>query len=122
MRGRRRRGMPASSRCSANWARREVAVSIHEEIAATYAKWNAGDVDGVLAKFADNAMFLVPGTTRISGDHDKASFRPVLAELVGLRQVLICTYDGQSGAMWLFGTYATIDGQEQKYHAVHEWG
>ena len=103
-------------------------MSIQEEIAAAYAKWDAGDVDGLLAMFADNAMFIVPGTTRISGDHDKVAFRPVLEAMAGEtaagrhRRQLICTYEGESGAMWLFDSYVTIAGQEQKYHAVHEWG
>lgn len=103
-------------------------MSVNDLIAEAYGHWDAGDIDGLLAMFHDNAMFMVPGTTRVSGDHDKASFRRVLADVASAteagdhRQELICSYDGSDGAMWLFDNHVTIDGRAEKYHSVHEWG
>jgi ketosteroid isomerase-like protein len=102
-------------------------MSPKDQIEAAYAKWDAGDFGGLLALFVDEAMFIVPGSTRLSGDHDKASFRGVLED-VGAetaagrhRQELICSYESDAGGMWLFDNYVTIDGETEKYHSVHEW-
>ena len=98
-----------------------------DQIAKAYDRWAEGDIDGLLAMFPDTAMFIVPGHTRVSGDHDKASFRRVVDDVVSRtaagdhRQELICSYEGTQGAMWLFDNYVTIDGRTEKYHSVHEW-
>lgn len=103
-------------------------MSVNDQIAAAYEKWDAGDFDGLLALFHDDAMFIVPGKTRVSGDHDKASFRLVLADLAAAAAAsehgreLICSYGGTDGAMWLFDNYVTVGGRPEKYHSVHEWG
>jgi ketosteroid isomerase-like protein len=51
-------------------------------VEAALACWDAGDVDGFLAAFHDDASFYVPGATWLSGDHDKQAARPVLAALM----------------------------------------
>ena len=102
-------------------------MSTKDQIAKAYQLWDAGDFDGLLAMFVDSAMFIVPGNTRVSGDHDKASFRKVLDDVAAAtragdhRQELICSYESTDGGMWLFDNYVTVDGQPQKYHSVHEW-
>jgi ketosteroid isomerase-like protein len=103
-------------------------MSVNDQITAAYDKWDSDDIDGLLAMFSDDAMFIVPGQTRVSGDHDKASFRRVLADVAAEtalgrhKQELICSYEAGNGAMWLFDNYVTINGKEEKYHSVHEWG
>jgi ketosteroid isomerase-like protein len=98
----------------------------HETIALAYERWGAGDLDGFLDLFDDDAVFVVPGRTPLSGDHDKAAFRSVLdrvaeATRVGRhRQELVCTYQGDSGTALVFDTYFGPD-ETDKYHSVHEW-
>jgi ketosteroid isomerase-like protein len=83
-------------------------------VASAYDRWDAGDVEGFLALFPDNAVFVVPGSIRLSGQHDKVAFRTVPGE--GLeattagrhRQELVCSYDGPSGTMCVFDTCVTI--------------
>jgi ketosteroid isomerase-like protein len=96
-----------------------------KDVALTaYERWNAGDTAGFLAMLPDNAVFCVPGSTRISGDHDKAGFRRVLDNVTALtaqgrhRQEMICAYESESGVVVLFDTYV---GDEEKYHSMHEW-
>lgn len=114
--------------CIAHQQRLEIRLPPNDQIAAAYAKWDAGDLDGLLAHFADDAKFFVPGATTVSGDHDKASFRRVLEDVAKQtaagrhRQELICTYQADDGAMWLFDNHVTINGKNEKYHSVHEWG
>ena len=96
-----------------------------ETVADGYARWAAGDFDGLLALFDDEAMFIIPGTTSVSGTHDKAAFRDVLQRVEDAsaegrhRQELVCSYEGASGVAAVFDTF-TGDGEE-KYHSVHEW-
>jgi ketosteroid isomerase-like protein len=97
-----------------------------ETVTLAYLRWDAGDLDGLLALFADDAMFIVPGSTSVSGTHDKASFRAVL-DAVGAatragrhRQELVCRYEGDSGIMAIFDTFVGDDCAEQ-YHSAHEW-
>jgi ketosteroid isomerase-like protein len=96
-------------------------------VVEAYQHWKDGDVERFLALFADNAVFAVPGSTRLSGDHDKSSFRTVLNEIVtvteqgGHRQEPICSYVETTGSVWVFDNYVRVDGTEEKYHSVHEW-
>lgn len=100
---------------------------MHEVIAAAYEHWNSGDLEGFLALFADDALFVVPGSTRLSGEHDKAAFHRVCKELASateegrFRQELVCSYDGPSGSACVVDNLARMDGRETKYHTVHEW-
>jgi hypothetical protein len=79
-----------------------------------------------LALFDDDAMFIVPGSTSVSGDHDKAAFRTVLdtvakaSDAGAHRQEMICRYEGDSGVVAIFDTFV-VAGEDDKYHSVHEW-
>lgn len=96
-------------------------------VSSAYDRWDAGDVEGFLALFVDNAVFVVPGSTRLSGQHDKTAFSTVLGEVLEAttagrhRQELVCSYDGPSGTMCVFDTFVTIAGEEHQYHSAHEW-
>lgn len=87
---------------------------------------DAGDIDGFLEIFSDDAVFIIPGATAISGDHDKATFRRVLERVADAtrtghhRQELVSTYTGDSGAAAVFDTHIG-PGEADKYHSVHEW-
>ena len=92
-----------------------------------YQRWEAGDVDGLLSLFHDNAKFFIPGSTPVSGDHDKASFRAVL-ETVTARtaegshsQHIIDSYVGTGGVSAVLDNVITRDGEEIKYHSMHLW-
>ena len=100
---------------------------MHEAVTAGYERWNGTDFDGFLSLFADDAVFVIPGSTSRSGEHDKAAFRGVL-ESVGAairdgqhRQELVCTNDGPSGSMCVFDNFVVMNGGETTYHSVHEW-
>ena len=96
-------------------------------VAKGYERWDANDFDGFLGLFPDDAVFVVPGATRVSGDHDKTTFRGVLEEVAVAtmegrhRQERVCSYSGPSGAALVFDNFVTIEGKETKYHSVHEW-
>lgn len=100
---------------------------MNDVVAAAYDRWDKGDFEGLLAMFADDAVFAVPGSTRLSGDHDKAGFRRVLEDLEVAtgegrhRQELVCSYEGPSGTICVFDNVVRIDGSEAKYHSAHEW-
>jgi ketosteroid isomerase-like protein len=100
---------------------------MHEIATRAYQRWSAGDIDGLLDLFVDDAQFIVPGSTTISGEHDKEGFRDVLEHVGELsiagqhRQELVCSYEGPSGAVWVFDNAVAVDGQELEYHSVHEW-
>lgn len=100
---------------------------MNEIVAAAYQRWDAGDHDGLLSMFPDDAMFVIPGSTPLSGDHDKAGFRGVL-DRIGTAaksghhtQKLICSYDAPGGSACVFDNYVKVNGAEVKYHSVHEW-
>lgn len=88
---------------------------------------DAGDVDGFLSYFTDDAKFFIGGKTRISGDHDRASFREIAPQLAveegRLRRDLINVAVGRddSWADAIVHDYVTRDGTEYDYHAVLEW-
>ena len=96
-------------------------------VAGAYERWNAGDVEGFLATFRDDAIFVVPGKTRVSGDHDKAGFRRVLEEISAAaregrhKQELVCSYFGPNGSTHVFDNFVSINDRETKYHSIHEW-
>ncbi|HEV2370076.1 MAG TPA: hypothetical protein VGR90_09375 [Acidimicrobiales bacterium] len=100
---------------------------MHGILAGAYDQWTRGNIDGFLEVFPDDAVFVVPGSTRLSGDHDKKSFRLVLNEVVQAtkegrhRQELVCSYEGPSGTIVVFDTFVSIEGAEEKYHSAHEW-
>jgi ketosteroid isomerase-like protein len=100
---------------------------VHEAVSAAYQCWRTGDVDGFLARFADDAQFVIPGSTRVSGDHDKAAFRRVLEHVVAVtragryRSELVTSYESESGEICVFDNYVVVHGDERKYHSVHEW-
>ncbi|MFI5045567.1 MAG: nuclear transport factor 2 family protein [Acidimicrobiia bacterium] len=100
---------------------------MHETIAAAYQRWSDGDVEGFLALFPEDAVFVVPGRTRVSGQHDKASFRGVLEHVVAVtragryRSELVTSYDAEGGSMYVFDNVVIVDGVEKTYHSVHEW-
>lgn len=100
---------------------------LNELVAAAYDRWNEGDVEGFLTMFADDAVFAVPGSTRLSGDHDKAGFRAVLEEVTVAtrdgrhRQELVCSYEDPGGSVCVFDNFVRVDGSEIKYHSAHEW-
>jgi ketosteroid isomerase-like protein len=100
---------------------------MHERIEAAYERWREGDVEGFLALFPDDAVFTVPGGTRISGVHDKASFRKVLEHVVAVtragryRSELATSYDAAGGRMLVFDNVVVVDGVQRTYHSVHEW-
>ena len=100
---------------------------MHDVVTAAYERWRAGDVDGFLALFPADAVFVVPGSTRVSGDHDKASFRRVLEHVVAVsgtgryRSELVSSYESPEGATFVFDNFVVLNGVEQKYHSMHEW-
>jgi len=100
---------------------------MHEMIEAAYERWREGDVDGFLALFPDDAVFVIPGRTRVSGRHDKASFRRVLEHVVAVtragkyRSELVTTYDAPGGSMYVFDNVVVVDGEQRTYHSAHEW-
>ena len=53
---------------------------IEAMVRAAYDKFGQGDVEGLLAMFHDDAMFYVPGQTRVSGDHPRADFVTAIAQ------------------------------------------
>lgn len=100
---------------------------MHQRIDTAYERWSDGDVEGLLALFPDDAVFTVPGRTRVSGLHDKSSFRRALEHVVAVtrsgryRSELVCSYESAAGAMYVFDNFAVIDGEERTYHSAHEW-
>ncbi|HEY2332482.1 MAG TPA: nuclear transport factor 2 family protein [Acidimicrobiales bacterium] len=100
---------------------------MHDIVAEAYDRWAAEDHDGLLALFADDAVFVVPGSTAVSGTHDKAAFRQVLETVSAAteagrhRQELVCSYDGEGGSACVFDNVVVVDAVETKYHSVHEW-
>ena len=98
-----------------------------ERIDTAYQRWRRGDVEGFLALFPDDAEFTVPGRTRISGTHDKASFRKVLEHVVDVTRdgryssELTTSYDAPDGEMLVFENRVVVDGVERTYRSVHEW-
>jgi ketosteroid isomerase-like protein len=99
---------------------------IADTIATAYDRWASDDIDGFLSLFDEDAIFVIPGTTSVSGDHDKASFRAVLRQVSETttagrhRQELICQYQSDSGAALVFDTHFGPD-EADKYHSIHEW-
>ena len=99
-------------------------MSLSETVTLGYERWAAQDVDGFLGLFDDDAVFVVPGTTSLSGDHDKESFRRVLdtvgeATRMGRhRQQEVCRYESDGGVAVAFDSYVADSG---KYHSMHEW-
>jgi ketosteroid isomerase-like protein len=82
------------------------------------AAWSAGDVDGFLACFTDDARFFVPGATRISGDRTRADIGPVLAAILEpgrLREGEIERYASPNGVVVLVDH--EVGGHH--YHAMH---
>jgi uncharacterized protein (TIGR02246 family) len=85
---------------------------------AAIAAWDAGDADAFLACFADDARFFVPGSTRVSGDHTRATVGPVLAALLQpgvLKQGVIDRYTAAGGIVVLVDH--EVGGHH--YHAMH---
>jgi ketosteroid isomerase-like protein len=98
-----------------------------EVAASAYDLWAKGDVDGLAELFVGGAVFVVPGETRVSGVHQGDALRNVLSELAAAaatgvnRQELVCKYESESGAMFVFDNFITLDGRDEKYHSAHEW-
>jgi len=103
-----------------------VLLTITETITAAYELWAAGDLHGFLELFPDDAVFVVPGATSVSGDHDKAGFRTVLERVAEAakagrhRQELVCQYQGDSGAALVFDTHFGPSDADM-YRSIHEW-
>ena len=102
-------------------ARAQREALMDETVATAYDRLNAGDVDGFLALFADDAVFAIPGSTP-SRDHDKTGFRRVPAEVVTAtrigqhKQELVGAYEGPCGGVArVFDTFAVVDGTRAKY-------
>ncbi len=101
-------------------------MTIAETIATAYDRWASDDVDGFLSLFDEDAMFVIPGTTSVSGDHDMAGFKAVLKRVAETtkagrhRQELVCQYQSDSGAALVFDTHFGPD-EGDKYHSIHEW-
>lgn len=92
----------------------------------TYESLSRWDVNAVLALFADDAKFFVPGTTRISGDHDRARIPEVLETMRAvcagvLRRDVLDVVATSSGAIAVLHEYVTRDGHEFDYHSIHDW-
>jgi ketosteroid isomerase-like protein len=82
------------------------------------AAWDAGDIEGFLACFTDDARFFVPGSTRLSGDHTRATVGPVLAvalEPGRVKQGVIERYASPNGTVVLVDH--EVGGHH--YHAMH---
>lgn len=101
-------------------------MTIAEIITTAYDRWSANDIDGFLDLYDDDAIFVIPGTTSVSGNHDKAGFRVVLERVAETtkagrhRQELVCRYDSESGAALVFDTHFGPN-EADKYHSIHEW-
>ena len=92
-------------------------------VARAQERWEAGDVEGWLAMFHEDAKLFVPGETAVSGDHDKASFREVgerLLRAVGdsSGQWVIDTYVSPNGAVCLVDQKVDSGGETLHYHAM----
>jgi ketosteroid isomerase-like protein len=98
----------------------------NDTVTIAYERWRVGDFDGFLELFDNDAVFVVPGRTALSGDHDKETFRGVLTAVAEMsrsgrhRQELVCAYQNDNGAALVFDTYFG-PGENEKYHSVHEW-
>jgi hypothetical protein len=65
--------------------------------------WDAGDVDGWLSLFRDDASFWIPGDGPLAGDHRKAAARvPVLRLMSAGGRYVIEQYRSPMGVATLF--------------------
>ena len=93
---------------------------IEAMVKEAYAKFGAGDVEGLLDMFHDDAMFYVPGQTRVSGDHEKSAFVTSIAapvmEISGgsFKEDILDIYTSDHGAAVVLHHSLTRDGQEIK--------
>ena len=100
---------------------------IEAMVKEAYAKFGAGDVEGLLDMFHDDAMFYVPGQTRVSGDHEKSAFVTSIAapvmEISGgsFKEDILDIYTSDHGAAVVLHHSLTRDGQEINYHTIHVW-
>jgi ketosteroid isomerase-like protein len=70
-------------------------------VAKGYERWDANDLDGFLELFTHDAVFVEPGSTRVSGDRDETARRGVLE-------------NGFERCCLIFDNFARIDGTETK--------
>ena len=98
---------------------------LEDIVRAAYARLDAGDADGFLAVFRDDAKFFVGGATSISGDHDREGFRtivPRLASVAGqLKRDHLGLIANDEWASSVVHEYVTRDGEEIGYHVMHGW-
>ena len=82
-------------------------------------RWDAGDVDGWLALFRDDASFWIPGEGPLAGDHEKPAARPAVERLMaaGGRWV-IEQYTSPNGVATLFEQPVTRGDETIRYHGV----
>lgn len=81
--------------------------------------WNAGDVDGWLSLFRDDASFWIPGEGPLAGDHRKEAARgPVLRMMSAGGRYVIEQYRSPMGVATLF-EQPVLRGEETiRYHGM----
>jgi ketosteroid isomerase-like protein len=92
------------------------------DVDAAYERLGRWDTDSLLELFADDAKFFVPGTTRISGDHDRAAIPGVLDTMreiagQGFRRDILGVTPSESGALVVLHEYVN----DLNYHCIHDW-
>lgn len=88
-------------------------------VRGAYARLERADIDGLLTLFTDDARFFVPGTTRISGDHERDAIAGVLETIARTnlkRDLLDFLISDYSVAVVVHEYVRDFD-----YHAIHVW-
>jgi ketosteroid isomerase-like protein len=95
-----------------------------EMLKKMYACLNAGDLEGFLAGCTDDATFVIPGNTSVSGTFTRSTFIDLLTPVVDqsrgwfLEQVLAVAANDEHGIVQVFQRFKR-DGQLRHYRTSH---
>jgi ketosteroid isomerase-like protein len=96
-----------------------------EEVRSIYKLLDDGDVDGVLALLAPDAKIFIPGSTRVSGDHEGDARRRALADVAsvsgGVRRALLDCKENEHGIDVTMHDYVGPESDQHGYHAIHQF-
>lgn len=92
-------------------------------VRGAYARLDRGDIDGLLALFTDDARFFVPGSTRISGDHERGTIGGILQTIAAteLKRDLLDFLISDYSVAVVVHEYVRRGDEELDYHAIHVW-
>jgi ketosteroid isomerase-like protein len=92
-------------------------------VRGAYSRLDRADVSGLLELFTDDAKFFVPGSTRISGDHQRTEIAGVLEDIAktSVKRDLLDFLTSEYSVAVVVHEYVTRDGAEVDYHAIHVW-